>query len=470
MPPLLSTSSCAIARHGRGIHCEIVDLKDTLHRGSISSYFTVKNRKAKGHQLTYRALRQALAKTESLLAPPLARIYRPFLSRTRFIAVTGSCGKTTTKELVAAILRAQDDLHNSYKSNNRFFTVARTILEVKPRHRYCVVELGASGPGSLKESVALIRADIAIVTTIGTDHYSAFRGADAAANEKRRLVESLGPDGVALLNIDDPRVRAMADSCRGRVLNYGLAADADVRGEVCASSWPDRLTLRVVHGAEECLVKTQLLGAHLATSLLAAIATAVACNVSLRDAANAVSAVPPVFGRMSYETDDTEVSFIHDHFKAPHWTLGTVVSFLETARARQKILVIGTISDYPGSASSKYRAVAREALETVDHVVFTNHAAVKYFRNLQAEHPDRLHVVGDVRKAARLVNDLAVPGTLVFLKGSIRADHLERIAMHRRSAISCWRTSCGRDVFCHDCEYRDVVAAGDAEVQAGTTI
>ena len=222
------------------------------------------------------------------------------------------------------------------------------------------------------------------------------------------------------------------------------------------------------HGDEECVIKTRLLGAHLATPLLAAVATAVACNVSLQDAANAIYGVPPVFGRMSYETDGTKVSFIHDHFKAPHWTLGTVVSFLEAAKARQKILVIGTISDYAGSASSKYRAIARKALETVDHVVFTNHAALKYFRKLQIEYPDRLHVVGEVRGAARLVNDLAIPGGLVFLKGSIRADHLERIAMHRKSAVSCWRTSCGREVFCHGCEYKDTITTDDEEAQAGT--
>jgi len=112
------------------------------------------------------------------------------------------------------------------------------------------------------------------VTTIGQDHYKSFRGAEAAAVEKRQLVSSLREDGIAILNKDDPLVIAMAEVCRGTVLTYGLDVAADVRGKVVESRWPDCLSMMVSYQSEETLVRTRLLGAHLTTPVLAACATA----------------------------------------------------------------------------------------------------------------------------------------------------------------------------------------------------
>ncbi len=150
------------------------------------------------------------------------------------------------------------------------------------------------------------------------------------------------------------------------------------------------------------------------------------------------------------------VTFIHDHFKAPLWTMDSVVAYLGAARARRTFIVVGTLSDYAGAAAAKYRRLASSALEHVDHVVFCNHHASRYLRNLREKNPDRLHLFAGTRKAADFISEVVKPGDLVLLKGSLRADHLERVAANYRSSVQCWQSGCGREGFCHECDLRNV--------------
>ena len=411
--------------------------------------------------MTYPLTKRVQSHIESVIVPPLAHIYRRMLGNTRFIAVTGSCGKTTTKELIADILAQRESTHRSFDSNNRYFSVARTLLELRSAHRNCVFELGASGPGSLDRSIALLRPHVAVVLTVGTDHFKAFRGADAVAAEKRKLVAALDTGGIAVLNSDDAAVMAMAEGCRGQVLTFGFADRADVRGEIVSWRWPERLSLRVEHGDEQVVVKSQLLGAHSATPLLAAIATAVACGMRVADTVPAVERASPIFGRMYAEAARGHVTFIHDHFKAPLWTMETVVRFLGEARAERRILLFGTLSDYGGSAYRRHVQLAKSALDQVEHVVFCSRYAQSHLRKLRTRYAGRLHVFSDVQHAAAFMKTFVRRGDLVLLKGSHRADHLERIVLQYQSSVNCWRNACGREVFCQHCDLRSTSASGD---------
>lgn len=387
---------------------------------------------------------------------PIAKAYRPILRSTRMIAVTGSCGKTQTKELVADLLSQEHRTHRSFDSNNVFFSVARTLLELRPSHEFCVLELGAAGPGTLGPSIDLVRPDVAVVTSVGEDHLKAFRGADAVAREKAKLVRSLTFEGVAVLNADDARVAAMAESCGGQVITYGRVRDAMVRGVVVSKGWPDRLTLRVSYGGEVVVVATNLLGDHLSTCVLAAIATGIACGMSLEQIRTSFENTSPVFGRMYEARLPNDITVIYDHFKAPYWTMSAVLDFMAAARARRKILIVGTLSDYSGNARRRYRELAQAALATADHVVFASTHAPGRLRTLVSANADRLHVFSGTHKAAQFVKDFVRPGDFIVLKGSLKADHLERIAMHLDQNILCWRSHCGKEVFCHECEFKEV--------------
>lgn len=402
-----------------------------------------------GHALIVRARDRAFRRYVRLLHQRAVR-RRPRLDGVTFVGITGSCGKTTTKELVAAVLARRGRVLRSPGNHNSEQWVSRTVLAARPDHDSCVLELGAAGPGSLDEPIALVRPRVAIVTNIGDDHRSAFRTIEATTAEKRKLVEAVPADGVAVLNADDPRVLGMAGACRGRVLTYGLGPDATVRGECVVAEWPGRLSFVVRDGDDSAVVATRFNGAHWVHVFLAAIAAGLALGVSLADAVAAVATVDPWEGRMSEEAVDGVV-FMRDECKAPLWTVGPALDFLRTARAERRVAVVGTLSDYRGRASQVYAAVARQALDVADEVVFVGPQAGRCEGARSHPRGSALHVFATAREASEHLACSLRSGDLVLLKGSNRADHLLRLVLARRTRVGCWRTSCRRLTFCDGC-------------------
>ena len=297
-----------------------------------------------------------------------------------------------------------------------------------------------------------MRPDIGVVTSIGTDHYSAFGSIDDIAREKGRLVRELPESGVAVLNADDPRVSAMRAGCRARVISYGVSAGADLRAVSVEARWPDRLSFVLLHGESRVRVRTQLCGAQWVSAALAAAAVGVAMDVPLTDIARALAGVAPYEARMSPLVLPDGVTFIRDDWKASLHTLPPAFEFLRTARAARRVLVVGTISDYAGDASRHYSRTAKYALEVADYVVFVGSRAASALRARPADEPERLRAFGTVKSAARFFSDFLMPGDLVLLKGSNPADHLCRLAIARASGVTCWREKCGRLRFCGNCE------------------
>jgi UDP-N-acetylmuramyl pentapeptide synthase len=243
----------------------------------------------------------------------------------------------------------------------------------------------------------------------------------------------------------------MAARTRARVLTYGLVSPgADVRGEDVSASWPDRLSMTVVSGSERVHVQTRLVGEHVASHVLAALATAMAAGVPLDDAVRSVALVDPIDGRCSVH-EAGGVTFIRDDWKAPLWSIPASIRALATARASRRILVLGTISDYPGATSPKYRAVAREAAATVDHVFFVGPMGAR--TTIDAP-PGRVTAFETLAALNAHLDGYLQPGDLVLLKGSATVDHLQRLVLARDGGVSCWRPACGRTMFWASCDLR----------------
>ena len=192
----------------------------------------------------------------------LAYLWRWLLFRTTFIAITGSVGKTTTKEYIAGIFSAHFSTAKTLYNQNDIYGVPQTILRVRPWHRFAVVEIGTDRPGLISRSARLLRPDIAIVLAVARTHTNIFLTLDDTATEKAHILETLPPYGLAILNADDPRVQKMADSCRCRVKTFGRSAGLDLWADEVSSKWPARLTLRVHTESETQWVKTNLVGEH----------------------------------------------------------------------------------------------------------------------------------------------------------------------------------------------------------------
>ena len=290
-----------------------------------------------------------------------------------------------------------------------------------------------------------------MITTVGSDHYRKYRSLEATAKEKGILAEVVPSDGTVILNADDPRVRAMAARCRGRVVTYGLSPDADIRGTQVSSAWPDRLALTVVHGDQSVRVTSKLVGAHWTTSILAAVACGVVCGLDLKACADAIAGCEPFFSRYSVHQIAGGPVYVAD-YKAVDWTIASALAFIGEARAARKTIVLGTISDYPGSAGRQYRRVARAALAVADRVVFVGPQSAHVAKLREGEVRERLLAFQTTYEAAEFMGRQSLPGELILLKGSPFTDHLERIILAQIDRVVCWKQGCGRTTSCQACD------------------
>jgi UDP-N-acetylmuramoyl-tripeptide--D-alanyl-D-alanine ligase len=354
-----------------------------------------------------------------------ATLHRRRLTGVAFIGVTGSCGKTTTKELIAGALRTELRGRNSPGEGNGLAVVTKTVLRTTARDAFCVIEMALEN-GSLARAARVVRPRIAVVTTIGTDHRAILRTLEATAAAKRELVDAVVDGGTVVLNADDPHVIAMAERFPGRVITFGSSPSAMLRAAEIRSSWPEPLSFTLHHRGRSRPVRTRLHGKHWVPSVLGAIGAAVAMEVPLGQALAGLSAVPPTPGRMC-PVPCGGATIVCDGVKAPSWTFDALLEFIAEARATRKIVVIGTISDYPGSASTVYRRVAGRALQVADEVIFAGPQAPRALRATRGPGAGSLLTFATAREAVAHVTANLREDDLVLLKGSERTDGLHRI-------------------------------------------
>lgn len=394
--------------------------------------------------------RQVTRPAKERLAREIACVYRRTLRNVCFIGVTGSCAKTTTVRLIAAIL-AREGLVQESSHENTIRRFAATVLGTSPEHRFCVAEISGHPVGAIARANRVLRPRIGVVTCVGGDHYAGFRSLEATAAEKGKLAELLPLDGVAVLNADDSHVSAMRTRTRARVVTYGLSPEAMVRGENVSSTWPERMSLDVSYGDVRVHVQTQLVGTHWAASVLGAFATGIAAGVSLEKALPAVEAFPPVPYRMCPHSVPDDITFIDDAWKASLWTVSTSIDFLRNARAERKILVVGSISDTSKSFYHRYRAVVRQAIDVVEKIVFVGDHSSAAMKTRPHPGDDRIVAFDTLYQANAFLRDYLRPGDLVLLKGTTPSDHLHRLVLARTDDIACWRHQCGRHNYCVRC-------------------
>ena len=381
----------------------------------------------------------------------LASLNRRKLNCVTFIGITGSAGKTTTKDLTAAILANFGHCQQTLGSRNTPVSIARTIWYTRKAHRYCVVELAVYGPGTLDMSVRLVKPDIAVVTVIGRDHYSAFKSMEAIAAEKEKVLLALPPQGIAVLNIDDPQVRSMGERCNRRIIWFGKSAGATLRLIEAHSLWPEPLGLLFEYQGKTHEVRTQLHGTHMAIQVLASLGVALAADLPVEKAILAIAQVQPTEGRMQVVRGNDGVVFIRDDCKAPHWSLNAPLAFLRDAKTDRKVAVVGTISDSSGGANKKYKKICRQIREVADLVVFVGPHAHRALRARRIESDTTIQGFSSIRDAAAYLQAELRKGDLVLLKGSDKADHLVRLILNRSHTIQCWAEKCDFEDFCDKC-------------------
>jgi UDP-N-acetylmuramoyl-tripeptide--D-alanyl-D-alanine ligase len=291
-----------------------------------------------------------LVAADVILAPVQAGINRMYLQRAEaklariapvVVGVTGSFGKTSTKFAIARLL---EDALATPSSYNTPLGVCRTINEqLDESEKYFVVEMGAYGVGEIAELCRFVKPSIGVLTAVGPAHLERFGSLDAVRRAKYELIESLPPDGRAVMNVDDPTVRALADSTeRVQVVRYGLEAEGrpDLTAtDVRTGSGGSAFTIRDRRSGDAIEVETQLLGRYAIGHVLGGVAVAVTAGRRLTDIVDDISQLRAVDHRLQLIEGTGGITVIDDAYNSNPDGAAAALDVLEAIPGHKKVVV-----------------------------------------------------------------------------------------------------------------------------------
>ncbi len=302
----------------------------------------------------------------------LAELAREVVARVRaggglrIVGITGSNGKTTTKNLVARILRDEGETVAPRDSFNNEVGAPLTMLRVTHGTRYLVSELSARGPGELTRLAGLIEPDIGVVLMVGMAHGGLFGSIEATAAAKSELVQQVRPGGVAVLNADDPRVAAMASIAADRdvaVRWFGHGPAADVRAQDVEATASGTTLIVTADGVSRPL-RLRVLGAHHVANALAAIAVTTALGVSLDDAIARLETVELAERWRMQPLGSDEVRIINDAYNASPDSVAAALRTLAqiTGPGERTVAVLGAMSELGEFAGEEHDRIGELAV------------------------------------------------------------------------------------------------------------
>lgn len=324
------------------------------------------------------------------------------------VGVTGSVGKTSTKDLIAAACAAERATAANERSFNNEQGLPITVLDAPDETDVLILEMGMRGFGQITELCDIARPDIGVVTAVGYSHTELVGGIDGVAKAKQELVDALPASGTAVLNADDARVAKMARRTAASVLTYGLAGDVRISDLVLDDLARPRFQIETPWGSGR--VELAISGAHMSSNAAAAIAVAGSVGVSL-DAAIAALADATMSGmRMEVSSAASGATVINDAYNANPTSMTAALHALAAMRADRRIAILGLMGELDDEVEA-HREVARIAETLGIQVVATG-------TELYGVRPsdDPVGLIGQLRA-----------GDIVLVKAS-RSAGLERVA------------------------------------------
>lgn len=383
----------------------------------------------------------------------LALLYRrTLLKETRVIAVAGSFGKSTTTRALAAALEAP--VHPAMLFN-AWAWIAFALLRIRPGQRYAVIEVGISRPGQMKGYARTVRPDMAVVTAIGSEHHRSLGTLDVTRAEKSWILQVLPASGVAVLNGDDPNVMWMKDKTPARIVTFGFGADCDVRGDDVLLDWPRGTHFRLTAFGEERDVTVRLLGRHMVYPVLAAIAVSHVEGFALDETLSRLRELPPTPGRMDPVLLPNGVTVLRDDFKSALETVHTALDVLAEIPAPRRMVLLGAVSEPPGSQRPIYQALGERIAGIASHLVVFNHEFEPLWSGARRGGMSRTAVTDAGRtaqQAAEALSKLLLPGDVLLIKGR-GPEKLDRVRLILEGRqVGCDIRYCSfRTIECEDC-------------------
>lgn len=367
-----------------------------------------------------------IAVDDPLMAVQRLAVYHRRQLTPTVVGITGSVGKTSTKEVTAAVLGARFRTLKSKRSFNSEATLPTSLLRLTSDHEVAVLEMGMWAPGEIRFLASLARPQVGIVTNVGPTHLERLGSIEAISDAKAELPESLPAGGWCILNADDARVRAMAARTQAQVLTYGLAADADLRAEDVRSYGLEGIGLTASYRGERRALRLPLIGRHSVYIALPAIAAGLALGMSW-DAIERGLADPEARPRLNVLEGPRGSRIIDDTYNAaPASTLAALDILADTAGL--KVAVLGDMLELGAAEEEGHREVGRRAAEVADHLITVGPRA-RWIAEaaLAAGMPaERVAALATTAEAPAALLPLLGPGVYALVKGS-RGVEMERI-------------------------------------------
>ncbi|MDT0165517.1 UDP-N-acetylmuramoyl-tripeptide--D-alanyl-D-alanine ligase [Actinotalea sp. AC32] len=341
----------------------------------------------------------------------------------KVVAVTGSVGKTTTKDLLAQVLSGSGPTVWPEKSFNNEIGLPLTVLRADERTRFLVLEMGASGMGHITYLTGIAAPDVAAVLVVGSAHLGEFGGVEAIARAKAEIVAGLVPGGTAVLNADDARVSAMAADAPGPVVLFGEDPRAAVRAADVSVDELGRARFRLVTADGEADVRLELVGEHHVTNALAAAAASLALGLGLGDVAERLSAATALSPHRMQVTERSDgVTVIDDSYNAnPDSMRAALKALAVRARGRRSIAVLGEMLELGEDSIRAHDEIGRLAvrLDVSRLVVVGEGARPLHLGALQeGSWGEETCLLPDVDTAERWLAEELRPGDVVLVKSS----------------------------------------------------
>ena len=340
------------------------------------------------------------------------------------VGITGSAGKTTTKEIVAHVLGTKFNVLKSQGNLNNHFGMPLQLLKLEPEHDIAVIEMGMSHAGEITALAKLAQPDCGVVTMVAPVHLEFFDSIAGIAKAKQELIASLPPNGIAVLNADDPYVSQFGRDFSGKVLLFGLHKPADVTARDIEALHPLGSAFEVVYNDERAPAALPLLGEHSIYNALAGVAVGLQYGVSLKDAASALSSLS-AGDKRGQMLEFEGATVINDCYNSNPKALESMVRSLAQMPAQRRIVVAGEMLELGPSGEAMHRDCGQLIGNyRVDFVL-----GVRGLARLIVEGAASANVaaefVASPEEAGEWLRNNIKPGDLVLLKGS-RGVRLER--------------------------------------------
>lgn len=340
----------------------------------------------------------------------------------KLIAITGSVGKTSTKNAIVSVVRQSHHVVASEGNLNTILGLALTLLNARiTSDTVCVLEMGATHAGDIRKKCEYFPPNVSVVTNVQPVHLSSFGTMETIAKTKGELVDALDEDGVACLNYDDPLVRSMSTRNKGRTIYYGMDEDADVRPEVIKGTLP-------------------MLGEHAVYNAMAAVCVGRALGIAAEEIERGLAVVEAEKGRLRALDGRHGSLLIDDSYNSSPAAAHSALRVLEQQASLQpssrKIAFLGDMLELGDREREEHETLIRAAVDAADVVVLVGDVMSMVVSSLPDVVRDRVHLFDTSAQVVDALSDARLydprEGDVILVKGSqgVRMEHISRQLLH----------------------------------------